>query len=210
MIGNRYPLFLTVLLVILTLLLSSKYNLATKTKMTFSMSIIFLLILVMPFTNRIVSSLVEHSNTEYKGSGENYIRILAATYFFTEFNDENDKLHIYLGNGIEVPKSNNFAKRMDELRKTRSFYSSDVGYCQIYLFFGVIGLIALFLWYITALKLKTPHKASYIKLYFTFLMLSMIAGGYWFENMVIVAMLSYVLSKYNRKYKQLCNAKQET
>lgn len=210
MIGNRYPLFLTVLLVIFTLILSSRYNLATKIKMTFSILVIFILVLVMPFTNKIVSSLVEHSNTEYEGSGENNIRILAATYYFTEFNDESDKFHIYLGNGIEVPKSNDFAKRMDELRETRSFYSSDVGYCQIYLFFGVVGLIALFLWYISALKLKTPSEASFIKLYFTFLILSMIAGGYWFENMVIVALLSYILSQYNRQYKQLCNAKKRT
>jgi len=200
MIGNRYPLALTVVIVFIMYMYSSKLRLYQKVYAVMTIIVFSLFIYIIPFTNNIVSSLVNRSNQEYEGSGENNIRVLAATYFFTDFNEGNAFNKIF-GNGIYVPKSNPFSEEIDRLKDDFAFYTSDVGYCQIYLFYGLIGILGLFLWYLTSLKLKVPKKGKFIKIYFTFLMLSMIAGGYWFENIVIVAMLSYVLSEYNKQFR---------
>ena len=45
--------------------------------------------------------------------------------------------------------------------------------------------------------IKIEESYKYIKYYFLFLMVSMICGGYWFENIYVVHILTYTLVKSN-------------
>ena len=99
-----------------------------------------------------------------------------------------------------------YSKEMKYLNEEVGFWESDVGYCEIYIYFGIVGLLGLFFWCYGVYDIKIEESYKYIKYYFLFLMVSMICGGYWFENIYVVNILTYTLVKSNENLmnKYLC------
>lgn len=193
LIGNRFPLLVTIIILFFLVLFSNRMKFINKLKVTLFSLITLGLCFFIPFTNNTISSLIKHSESEYNDYGDKNVRILSTIYFFTEFNEGN-LFNTIFGNGVVVPNSNSYSKKTMQLQDDYQFYSSDVGYCLIFLYFGVIGLITLLIWFVSSLRVNAPPQYRFIKVYFVFIMISMFAGGYWFENLVIMAMLSYILS----------------
>lgn len=81
------------------------------------------------------------------------------------------------------------------------YWESDVGYAEIFVYFGLIGLIALLIWFIGVLTVRIPSEYFFLKIYLIFIIISMICGGYWFENIVEMAIITYILVKLNSGYK---------
>ncbi len=194
MIGNRFPLIVCLLMVLYMIVISKHIKLANKIEIVLAICILLAITLIIPFTRNIIDKLLALSSEGgVNGIGEDNIRLLAATYFFTEFNNPNDYLHIILGNGMCFPNSGKYADKMEFLNLNLHYYQSDMGYCELFIYFGIIGLLVVALWFLGALLINSSPRYSYIKYFFIFLMIAMICGGYWFEYIVEVAMLSYVL-----------------
>ena len=82
------------------------------------------------------------------------------------------------------------------------YWESDVGYAEIFVYFGLIGLIALLIWFIGVLTVRIPSEYFFFKRYILFfIIISMICGGYWFENIVEMSIITYILVKLNSGYK---------
>ena len=199
MIGNRFPMAVCILMVTYMIVTSRNITFGNKVKIVLVVSLLAAAIFVIPATRNIVDKLVLMStNNDANGVGDENIRVIAATYFFNEFNAPDDWFHILLGNGMCFPNSGAYADKMQYLHENFAFWQSDVGYCELYIYFGVVGLAVVALWFISAMTIKVHAQYSYIKVFILFIMISMICGGYWFEYMVEMAMLSYMLVMSNK------------
>lgn len=45
------------------------------------------------------------------------------------------------------------------------YWESDVGYAEIFVYFGLIGLIALLIWFIGVLTVRIPSEYFFLKIY---------------------------------------------
>ena len=200
MIGNRFPMVVCLCMLFLFVLISNSINLRYKIQALLCIGIVGVVVFNIPFFNTIIFklfSLTEDSGAN--GLGDENIRLLMSTYFFTEFNAPNDYFHILFGNGMAFPNSGGFSEKIYDLAETNGYYTSDVGYVTIYIYFGVLGIIVFLLWLLSSFFIKISSDYTFIKWYFLFLAISMICGGYWFEHFAEVAMLSYILVVSNNK-----------
>ena len=174
------------------LLASRLFFFFQKLKIAVTVSLLVMLLFCIPLTSNIINSLVDMTKTERQAGDENNIRVLAATYFFKEFNAGNPEA-VFIGNGIASNGSDSYSRKIKYLNTYLGYWESDVGFCEIYIYFGILGLVALLFWCWCLYKTKVRNEYKYIKYYFLFLILAMICGGYWFENLYIVNILSYIL-----------------
>lgn len=205
LIGNRFPLVVSLLVIIYMIILSDHIKFMMKVKAGLIIIGLIFLFSIIPITRNIMLAQIQTTLNEKDAGDENNIRVLSATYFFTEFN--HDKLTpIIIGNGIPSNGNDKYSKRIKSLNEEQIFWEGDVGYCEIYIYFGIVGLFALFFWCYGIYNIKIEIKYKYIKYYILFLMISMLCGGYWFENIYIINIITYILVKSNEnlKYKKLC------
>ena len=200
MIGNRFPMAVCLCMLLVLVFISKTIKFKHKIQVLLSVGIIGIAVFYIPFTKDIIDKLLALNDAAgANGLGDENIRVLSSTYFFTEFNSPNDYYHILLGNGMAFPNSGGFSDKIYELSEMYGYYASDVGYAALYLFFGIIGLLIFLIWLFSSLFVKVSNEYAYIKWFFFFLAISMICGGYWFEYFVEVAMLSYILVVSNNK-----------
>ena len=171
---------------------SKSLNLSQKVKLVVIFFVLGVLIYNIPFTRNIVNNMLEITSTQAE-YGENDIRVISATYFFTELN-EGDIFKNIFGNGIYTHDLSPYGKLMDYAHEI-GYWESDVGYAEIFVYFGLIGLIALLIWFIGVLTVRIPSEYFFLKIYLIFIIISMICGGYWFENIVEMAIITYILVK---------------
>ena len=191
LIGNRFPLFTCALCSLYMILFSKNIRLKYKIQLTIFGILLLSIVVLIPFTNNIINSLLNYTSNQYESIGNENIRILSATYFFTEFNGH-DLFHIIVGNGIITNDHSAYGLKIAQLQNI-GYFSSDVGFCSIYIQFGIIGLLALALWLAGVLTIKIPKHLNYIKVFMFFIVLSMIAGGYWFQDLILIAILTYIM-----------------
>lgn len=194
LIGNRFPMLILTVCVFFMLMFFSSIRISKKIQTVFVVVILLLIVFSIPFTRNILTGLIGLTNDQYDSFGEDNIRVLAATYFFTEFND-GDVLHSIIGNGIAVHDSGSYSDRLEMIAQTFAYYTSDVGFAFVYVSFGIVGLFLFAFWLFSVLKKKVPKGIGYIKVYFLFIVLSMICGNYWFENLLIMSILCYILNE---------------
>ena len=192
LVANRFPLVMSILVLAYMLLASRHIRKIQKLKIAVTVSLLGILLFCIPLTSNIINSLVDMTKTERQAGDENNIRVLAATYFFKEFNAGNPEA-VFIGNGIASNGSDSYSRKIKYLNTYLGYWESDVGFCEIYIYFGILGLVALLFWCWCLYKTKVRNEYKYIKYYFLFLILAMICGGYWFENLYIVNILSYIL-----------------
>lgn len=200
--GHRFPMAACMALCVLMILLSTAIKFKTKFQLLLIVTVICSLIFVIPATRNIIdklTNLTEEGGAD--GIGEDNIRLRAATYYFYEFNNPNDYYHKIFGNGIYFPNSGEYSKKIDFLHECH-FWEIDVEYCQFYIYFGLLGLLVLSLWYISSMFINVPKQYAYVKYFFSYIIIAMIAGGYWVGHLSIISMLSYFLVK-KRRIKQL-------
>ncbi|WP_287646090.1 hypothetical protein [Bacteroides sp.] len=204
-IGNRFPLVISLLVIGYMIAVSNNIKFFRKIQTGVVVTAVIAMLSFVSVTRNIIDSLIQTTVNERDAGDENNIRVLAATYFFLEFNGDKLEPKI-IGNGIASNGDDMYSKEMKYLNEEVGFWESDVGYCEIYIYFGIVGLLGLFFWCYGVYDIKIEESYKYIKYYFLFLMVSMICGGYWFENIYVVNILTYTLVKSNENLmnKYLC------
>lgn len=91
---------------------------------------------------------------------EEDIRIRNIKYFLFEFNE--NPLTVILGNG--VPKTGDYHQKITSLKK-KGYYLSDVGFSMIFIYWGILGVIAYIWLFITIVKTKVRPEYMFGKLF---------------------------------------------
>lgn len=198
MIGNRFPIAVCLFMILVLILVSRSIKIKHKIQIALCVTFLCATIFIIPATRNIISKLVTLTERGgVNGVSDENIRVLSATYFFTEFNAPDDNYHIIMGNGIGFPNSGKYADKLTYLQDTYHFFVSDVGYSAIFIYFGIFGLFIFFYWLISGICINSSRQYNYIKHFFIFVTISMICGGYWFEYFPEISMMSYMLVKSN-------------
>lgn len=133
-------------------------------------------------------------------SGEEDIRILEYEYFLTKYS--NNLITDILGNGVPHSESS-YGKRDLKLKNEKKYFQSDVGYAQIFVYFGYIGLFLFMLVFYRVFKQKVPEKYMYAKLFLIYLFFVNIASG-----QILICLIELSLCLYILEYSHNLDVKQ--
>lgn len=144
-----------------------------------------------------------NAQKETASEGSNYIRILAAKYFMTDFSPH--PANIIFGNGM-ANRDSVYGAIITNLETTSGFYLGDVGLVGMYVMFGVVSLLAYFLIFYKGLKLSVPREYMHLKYYMWFLLLTSLTSdnifsiNFVFTNTAVVYCLHVLAVNKNRKH----------
>lgn len=144
-----------------------------------------------PLRAMVVLSIQQAEENE---SGEENIRITAYKYFFSDFSP-NIITNLF---GNSFPHSESHYGRVEEKLKSQGLFLSDVGYAEIYVTLGIIGLVLYILLFIICSFAKLPSELLYSKLYMIFMALYTIASNYYsmIDGQITIAICVYIIMKY--------------
>lgn len=144
-----------------------------------------------PLRAMVVLSIQQAEENE---SGEENIRITAYKYFFSDFSP-NIITNLF---GNSFPHSESHYGRVEEKLKSQGLFLSDVGYAEIYVTLGIIGLVLYILLFIICSFAKLPSELLYAKLYMIFMALYTIASNYYtmIDGQITIAICVYIIMKY--------------
>jgi len=132
-------------------------------------------------------------------SGEENIRITEYKYFFFKYS-KSFATKIF-GNGVPHPKGN-LGKMESNLNKNLSIYANDVGYGEIYIRFGLLGLVFYGLIFYRVIRQKIPEKYMFAKLFMLYLILANIAASWLFYDSIVICISLYILESCNNNQKK--------
>lgn len=167
----------------------------------------FASILLIPFVsykvddNTLIGKLIALSENQIEAheSGEENIRISEYRYFFTEYSK--NAFTALFGNGIPHSESV-FGKRELKINKEKKYFASDVGYAEIYMRFGLVGLILYAIIFYRVIIQVVPKKYMYAKLFMIYILISNIGASWIFQDVIVICICLYILETSNRrKYK---------
>lgn len=140
-----------------------------------------------------IMNLITLSQKQSSNFQEN-IRVLAATFFLSEFFPNN--LAYITGNGADSTNSS-YGLLIQMYKNVYGFYQSDIGIIGDYSKFGLFFLLGVILILVKALKAKINSNLSYIKYFFVLVILISFTGGGFFGNsadsIVAISILLYII-----------------
>jgi hypothetical protein len=116
--------------------------------------------------NAIINGIIETQNVTSQ-EGKDNIRIIAGTYFLTEFSPNN--ISRIFGNGVPYTSNSNYGSYVSNLGD-QGFYFSDVGIIGLYVMFGILSVFAYILIWIKSFILPITDEFMYVKYYLWFLL----------------------------------------
>lgn len=126
-----------------------------------------------------------------KQDDETDIRVEMTEYMFTEFNKDR-VLPTLFGNGI--PNGGAYGAKMQRLMQDNGYYVVDVGFTEIFIYFGIVGLVLYTLLLLVIIRVKVPKKCFFAKLYMIYLYLILPTNCALISlSPIMVAMALYVL-----------------
>lgn len=134
-------------------------------------------------------------------SGEEDIRVTMTKFFFTEFND--NPIKDIIGNG--VPSVGKYGNKIAYLGKNQGLCITDVLPTNIYLYFGLVGLVLYSLLLIKVIKTKVSEDCLFSKL----MVLYMFAIGPTNVALLSISPMIFAMGLYgvhigSIKYKEIC------
>ena len=108
-------------------------------------------------------------------TGTKNIRILAATYFLTDFSPS--PINKVLGNGVAYGEKSDYGKFVTGLGNKQGYYLTDVGLIGLYTMFGILPLFAYFLIWVRGYKINVPKEYYYVKYYLWYLLLTSLTSS---------------------------------
>lgn len=186
--GTRTPFFCATLIGIIYVIL--------KVKNRFLVGMLLLLTYLSLFaasdalfkseTDNVIGKYVQLTNKQIENNNKrNDIRVEMAKYMMSKFNTSS--LAYITGNGVPG-RQGNYSKTMMDLGEYKGYYVVDVAFVQIFVYFGLVGLILYTLLIIKVVKTKIPEKYDFAKLYIYYLVLIMPT------NCSIVSMSSFMFA----------------
>ena len=107
--------------------------------------------------------------------GKNYIRVLEAEYYLTQFTP--NVISQILGNGFFNDNSN-YGKSLIALNDYYGYYLTDVGLVEVYIMFGILALFG-YLWlFIKSVVIPLPKNYYYLKYYLWFIILTSLTSDF--------------------------------
>lgn len=171
--GTRTPLFVTLVICLIYYLWQMKHKFVT-----FLMGVMLFAILNIAYehllnsnSDDVLTNYVQMTALQLENNNDTEdIRVEMSRYYFTQFND--NVFEVIFGNGVPFGKSD-YGKEVSRLSDARLYYLSDVGITDIFVLFGVIGLIAYGLLLLSVIRTKIDEKYMFAKLYifYTYLIL---------------------------------------
>jgi len=122
--------------------------------------------------------------------GGDYIRWVMAGYYLTRFNSSIGEY--VFGHGI--PTSGDFQQRLMNDRNLE-FYPDDIGYIELFLNFGLLGIIILLFILCAVIKKPVEAKDYYAKYYIYYLFLTTFLGRYILSNIALFAIMLYIVER---------------
>lgn len=140
-----------------------------------------------------IESMVSLSQKQSENFQEN-IRIVAATFFLTDFFPNN--LAYITGNGADSTNST-YGVLIQMYKNVYGFYQSDVGIIGDFSKFGLFFLIGVIAIVVKSLKAKMTANLNYIRYFFVMVILLSFTGGGFFgdsaDSIVAVSILLYII-----------------
>lgn len=199
LMGTRQLLFSMFLLTMLNILLSRK----VKSRLLVILLAVFAAIPVILMFQDIFTSIISLSKEQSLGFEEN-IRLLAGTFFLTDFFPNN--LAYITGNGADSANSG-YGMTIQMYKDVYRFYQSDVGMIGDFSKFGILFLAGVFSILYRTLKTRVSDDLNYIKYFFLFAVLTGITGAGLFgeaNSIVTISIILYLsdVDKHNRKLEE--------
>ncbi|WP_157202487.1 hypothetical protein [Marinilabilia salmonicolor] len=133
------------------------------------------------------------SQIESTNAGEENIRVTAYKYFFTDYTE--NFITAILGNGVAHFESH-MGKKELMLANQYGLYASDVGYANIYIKLGFLGLFFYLLIFYRSIKQNVPIQIKYAQMYLIFMALINIGTSTVLKNPILFSLCVYVLEKH--------------
>jgi len=146
--------------------------------------------------NSISKGLVEQQKTD-ASFGKDYIRIVAAEYFFNSFTP--NLVSKVFGNGVANDTSS-YGKYMVYLSETYGFFLTDIGVLELYIMFGIFAILGYIWILIKSFTLSLPNQYYYIKYYIWFIMATSLSSDFLISPSYLITTI-LVLYCYQYLYK---------
>nr|WP_321453624.1 hypothetical protein [uncultured Carboxylicivirga sp.] len=199
---KKYIIYFVVMLIFIILNVSRQHILITFLLGTFLFlrnypwyvkpiiaSVLITLTIVLVLNSEIFLSMIQLTLQQISDTGIDNIRILAAKYFITEY--PSNIASILLGQGIPYSTSE-WGKSYWYIMRFYGYILSDVGYVKIYFYWGILGLVGVYLLFSKILVYKFQGRYQYIKYYTLFILLANIASHNFFVDIMFVSIVFYI------------------
>lgn len=142
----------------------------------------------------ILGRLIELSNRQVSDNkyGETNVRILEYEYYFFEF--PQNIITSLLGNGYPHTESS-YGLKESKINDVKRYFRSDVGYANLYLLIGIIGVLVVFQLIYYSLKCRVNNEMVYAKMFMFYVALANIASAAFTFDILFVCIAVYLIDK---------------
>lgn len=168
--GTRTPIFLTIGIAVIYKVWSmkNKFFVICVSVVLYVVSVAAFSLLLNSDSDNLIVKYIQMSNEQVENNkDEEDIRVQMATYYLTEFNNGNF-LKAVTGNGIPSGDSA-YGKKRDYLMDAKQFFVEDVGFVQIFVWFGLVGLLLYAKLLFKAISIPRKQDYTYGFLYVVYL-----------------------------------------
>jgi len=124
--------------------------------------------------------------------GETNVRILEYEYYFLDF--PQNVVTSLLGNGVPHSDSS-YGLKESKLNDVKKYFRSDVGYANLYLLIGIIGVLVVFQLMYYSIKYKVNNEMVYAKMFMFYVALANIASAAFTFDILFVCIAVYLIDK---------------
>ena len=147
----------------------------------------------------IIGSLINISQDQFDAAsdGEENIRITEYKYFF--FDWSKNIITDIIGNGRPHETSTYGAYEL-QLRDNHSLYLSDVGYADMYVVQGLLGLLLYTFLFYKTVRIQMPANLDYVRMFMAFMILANIAASWYTkaDAQIAISISAYLVVRYGR------------
>lgn len=195
--GTRTPLLITVLVSMFYIASKFKYKILiiiAAVLLYFSIPLIYDTFLNSKSDN-IVVNYVKLTDKQLNEQEDEDIRVLMSKYYLFEYND--NLLQVIFGNGVPFGKSQ-YGKNVLKLQTTHSYHMNDVGYVQLFVQYGLIGVLLYLLLLYRVIRTNVDSKYEFAKMFVIYYFIVSVTGIYFVSNVMIMVFGLYLIEK-NKK-----------
>lgn len=145
-------------------------------------------------SDSVVGSLLELSENQISRQklGDKDIRLQEYEYYFTKYS--RNMFTVLFGNGQPHPESN-LGLYEDRLHNMYKYYQSDVGYGQIFIVFGIVGLLVFMNLLFKVFRQKLDDRFYYAKMFMVYIAFGSIASSPFMSMLTVISVVLYVMDK---------------
>ena len=193
--GTRTPFFFTSLICLFYYIMGIKRKIMVflvGVTAYFALNLVYERLLDSTDDNALVNYVqMTHNQLESNDTGEEDIRVRMAKFFLFDFNEDNI-FRVVLGNG--VPGQGTYGYKMRYYSNNYSYYVVDVGFVEIFTYFGLVGIVIYLLLFRKAVLItRISNNGMFAKLTILYFFLILPTNSMLISNPIPVAIALYAL-----------------